>query len=298
MLFREIGKQKYIKWALLLLVLGLLFLVIFMVLVSLGFGPSKLFGKGGDCISQLDGYKKWDCMSPYFEKLVYEESVIEAMKEAIEFKEERVVADCHLFGHLIGETGLEKNNFDVGKTFSSCVHGCSDGCFHGVMERYLRNEIDPYNVVSNIQNICDSVGTDWVLKRQCFHGVGHGLLAHGYLSFQEAIDTCQIFDLEWILQCMGGVVMENMDQYLRLDLNEDDFRKVIPKICEQVESTDPFSQDCFNATALGFLYYTGYDLRRSESLCEELSNFEHVQTCKYYVIRNMLDERPSNLKGF
>ena len=71
-------------------------------------------------------------MSPYFENLVYKSSAVEAMEEAIRFKEGRVVADCHLFGHIIGETALEKNNFDVGEAFSSCIFGCSNGLLaHG-----------------------------------------------------------------------------------------------------------------------------------------------------------------------
>jgi len=295
MLFHVMSKRKCIS---LVLVFGLL-MIIFVEAAFLDLRPVSFFIKDKECLSQPDGYEKWDCMSPYFKDLVYRASVGEAMAEAIKFKEERVVADCHLFGHAIGETSLEKNNFDVGKAFSSCVHGCSDGCFHGVMEGYISNKAEPYSVVSEIQNVCDSVGTGFVLKRQCIHGMGHGLLAHGYLSFPEALDACGVFAPEWVPQCWGGVVMENMDQYLLLDLDEDDFRKVIPKICEQVESINPkLIEGCFDSVALGFLYYTDYDLRRSEDLCEELPNSLDVGICKDFIIKNVLNERPSNLKGF
>jgi len=295
MLFYAMSKRKRISF---LLVFGFL-LIIFVEAAFLDFRSVSFFIKDKECIFQPDGYKKWDCLGSYFEKLVYKTSTAEAMAEAIKLKEERVVADCHLFGHVIGETALEKQNFDAGEAFSSCVHGCSDGCFHGVMERYVRNEADPYSVVSKMQDMCDSIGTDWLRKRQCYHGVGHGLLAHGYLSFPEALEACGVFGPEWAPQCRGGAVMENMDQYLLLDINEDDFRGVIPKICGQIQSTKSgFIGDCLDSVALGFLYYTGYDLRRSEDLCEEFPNPSHVEICKGSIMSNVFRERPSGLKGF
>jgi len=124
--------------------------------------------------SAADGYKKWSCFIPYFKAITQRVSTVAAMAEAKRLEKSGAVSDCHLFSHVIGETSVERYNFDMGQAFSSCEFGCSDGCFHGVMERYVRYAADPATVISKIKNMCDSVGTDWVRKRQCIHGIGHG----------------------------------------------------------------------------------------------------------------------------
>ena len=57
-------------------------------------------------------------------------------------------------------------------------------------------------------------------------------------------------------------------------------------------------RDCLGTLGLGFLYNTGYDLQRSESLCEELLNPQHVEVCKELLPGSIMIERPSFLKGF
>jgi len=289
-------KHKYIKY--------ISFSVIFFGL--LGIVAWQLAVVQDKCSFQPDGYQKWNCLSPYFEELTNSGSTAAAMEEAIKLKEDRVVADCHLFGHVIGETALEKYDFDTGQAFSSCILGCSNGCFHGVVERFIRNEPDPYDALSKIQNMCDGIDeeNDWLSKRNCIHGVGHGLLAHEYLSLEEAIDACEVFDVDgsswsWPSFCKGGLVMEYMDQYLLLDLDESDFREMIPKVCARIEDIESeLVEVCLDVLSLGILYNTGYDLRRSEDLCEELPDPGHVETCRILLFKNVMGERPSILKGF
>lgn len=291
MLISTVMKRKYIKYIFFsVLCFGLFGIVIWELVVL-----------QDKCSFQSDGYQKWNCSRSYFEKLTNSGSTAAAMEEAIKLKNDRVVSDCHLFAHVIGETALEKYDFDTGKAFSSCIPGCSSGCHHGVLERFIRNEADPYNAISKIQNMCDGIDekNDWQSKRDCVHGMGHGLRAHDYLPLEEAIDVCEIFGSHWAYSCKGGLIMENMDQYLLLDLDEGSFREGIPKICTQIEDIAPeLMRDCLGTLGLGFLYNTGYDLQRSESLCEELLNPQHVEVCKELLPGSIMIERPSFLKGF
>jgi len=80
-----------------------------------------------------------------------------AMVEVKIFKDRKIIDDCHLNAHFIGEAGLEKHNFDAGQAFAMCEFGCVEGCFHGVMEGYIRNEADPYAVLSQMGSVCDTV---------------------------------------------------------------------------------------------------------------------------------------------
>ena len=262
-------------------------------------GKNKTFAESQEeCPVLSDGYQKWSCSRRYFEEFTNNFSVAAAMAEAIKLKEDRIVADCHLFGHVIGETALKKNDFDVAEALSSCTFGCSNGCWHGVMERFIRNEANPYNEISKTKDICESIEDGWV-KRNCVHGVGHGLLAHGYFSLVEAIDACEVFGPEWESTCVGGILMENTDRYLILNLNEEQFIEAIPEVCSQFQVEKPgLEEGCIDSLALGILYNTGYDLRRSEELCEELQNPWLVSVCIESVSRSIILERPSILQGF
>jgi len=247
-----------------------------------------------ECLHKTkDGYK-WSCFRDYFETLTSKLSVNAAMAEAIRLKNEGATSDCHLFAHYIGEDLLENDNFDLGKSFSTCVAGCTDGCFHGVMERYIRNKADLSDIASVMKNVCDSLGTSPIQKYRCVHGVGHGLFAHNYLSLKHALNVCKVFDRP--LDCYGGILMENMDQYIELDLDENSLRKIIPQVCAELESIEPnLLPTCLYDITLGLMDYTGYDIKHTEEICEELPQQEHIRSCKAYIPQVIFDQQPSNI---
>ena len=262
-----------------------------------------------ECLDKPDGYNKWVCLGPYFTRVTNEVSVRAAMAEARRFKEEKAVSDCHISAHLIGETSLKKHNFDTGKAFSSCTSGCNDGCFHGVVERYIRDEEDlSSSIASKIKNVCDGLVADPKNAKgfsgetfyRCVHGVGHGLRAHNYIPLRDAINACDAFGPDWRRVCIGGITMENVDQYLELDLDEDTLIKFIPQICDEIESLDgrilveiDIIDLCLYNVALGLMDYTGFDVERTEELCEELQLQEHINICKNYIPEVLESEQPS-----
>jgi len=229
------------------------------------------------CLSKTNEYEKWICLKPYFRALTMEVSASYAIKEAKKLKHEKIIDDCHLLSHFVGEASLEKHNFDAGKAFSSCEFGCIEGCYHGVMEGYLRYETDPRAVIPKVKNLCDNIDSpdsstkEKLLRRQCLHGIGHGLLAHDYLSMSEAVKTCRSFNDEYSEQtCLGGAMMEYMEQYLGVEENY--LVKILPGICAPVEKlNDQFALNtCIANIGVGLMFYTKHDLVRSKKMCEEL----------------------------
>jgi len=239
-----------------------------------------------ECLSQSDGYKKWSCFRPYFEAITHKISASASIIEATKFREQGIVSDCHLFAHFIGESTLEKYDFDLGKALSSCTVGdCRYGCFHGVMGRYIGYEAEPSSVSSTIKSACDGVGFDSNQRNECFHGVGHGLVAHNYLPFLDAFDACKTIDPDQIgdraFACMGGVAMERTFQYLSLDPDENQLKESIPEMCAPFESIGPeFMDMCIYNITLKLLFHTGYDIERTEELCEELEEQDDINVCK------------------
>jgi len=267
-------------------------------LLALGSATFLFFGKDlGDnlstppkeCFERSDGYKRWICLRPYFETITKKLSASAAVDEALKLKVQGAVSDCHLLAHYIGEASLVKHNFNMGEAFASCGSACIQGCQHGVMERYVRYETDLYNVVSKIKNMCDGVGSlesdnprekNFILRRQCVHGIGHGLLAHGYLPLWDAAKACLDFKEQFSRDvCIGGLTMENMNQYLGLE--ESYLRKTIPEICTPLGGLNDKAvmKMCIGNLALGLMFYTGHDFIRSEELCEELAQKDAI-ICK------------------
>lgn len=269
---------------------GILLLVLLIVVLGEGsllfadYMAKRLPKAPKECFNKESEYDKWLCFKPYFRELVDKVSPEYAMTEAKMLKEREIIDDCHLNAHFIGEAALEKYDFDVGNAFASCGFGCIEGCFHGVMERYVRYEADPYSVTSKVKNMCDTVSSpnsliESLLKSQCAHGIGHGLVAHNFLPVSDALAACR--GLDYWGRCNGGVGMEHVEQYLALEENE--LKEVLPKICKPFLELDDdpgavFS--CMDIIGLTLMWYTKHDLARSKKICEELEDPEYIEVCK------------------
>jgi hypothetical protein len=151
------------------------------------------------------------------------------------------------------------------------------------MEGYVRRAADPYTVTSKIKNMCASVSSsnqevENLLRSQCAHGIGHGLVAHDFLPVDEALVACRGIDYEG--RCMGGAIMEHIEQYLSLE--EDKLKEILPEICKPfLELDDPDAVFmCANNIGVALMWYTKHDLAFSKKLCEELETPEYIRACK------------------
>jgi len=142
--------------------------IIILVLIIATEGGLLFFGKQllsgmptfpQDCLKKPDGYDRWDCLNPYFEKFTKTVSANAALAEALELTKQGVISDCHITAHTIGRANLEKHDIDMGQAFATCGFACIQGCMHGVMERYVQEKADPYRMLGEIQSACDSVGS-------------------------------------------------------------------------------------------------------------------------------------------
>jgi len=232
------------------------------------------------CLLLADGYQKISCLGPSIAQITKKGSAQTAIDLLQNLQKEGFIPDCHLLAHVVGEANLEKYNFDSGKAFSSCSFGCIEGCFHGVMEAYVSSKVDQTQISSLIKGMCESVSSNSLLRRQCIHGVGHGLLSQNYLSLNDAINACDYFGNTFRIEtCRGGVFMENMD--LHLNFNEDYLRKILPSICSDIFelNNDDLSFTCVDAIGEGLMFYTGHNVEKSYQLCEELPSI-YVSICK------------------
>jgi hypothetical protein len=132
---------------------------------------------------------------------------------------------CHPIAHSIG-----RNTFIIDKTidksFADCNQTCHSGCYHGVMERFLRGDSDSEvhltfaELQAKIATACPPQD-DNLIRFQCLHGLGHAILYYvnpDHYDLDAALELCEVTGGpigedgdEWArASCRGGAFMENL----------------------------------------------------------------------------------------
>ncbi len=257
------------------LILIFLFLGLFLAKI---FQNSKLAYLLYTCKKEVQPYTRLRCLKSYFEHYTYAYSARDALREAQRLKKTRVIDDCHLASHYIGGATLSKNSFDIGRSFASCGKGCIEGCFHGVMEKYV--EHNGGITTEGLTHLCDSVSnSSALLRRQCIHGAGHGILGHGDTELVSAVDTCRKFASAFDIDiCLGGVFMQQMNNYSAF--SKELLIKELPHMCESLSSErdNQLMSMCTSAIGEGLMFYSGHNISESEFMCK-LLNIEYQEIC-------------------
>lgn len=235
-----------------------------------------------DCLRMKNGYSKITCLKPQLLQMVKGSNAKEALQLAHDYKEKRIIDDCHLLAHFIGEEVVKENNFDLAKSFSQCSDQCIQGCYHGVMEQYLSQTTtsDSLNQTT-LDAVCKSFVEEPLAYRQCIHGLGHGLLAHNYLPLEKALNTCELLSSEYDQQtCLGGLFMEHVDSFLTLEKSA--LEKQLSGICDPFGNSQ-YSAGCFSALGEGLMFYTGHNFAEVENYCAFLAEGRDIciESAKY-----------------
>ena len=112
--------------------------------------------------------------------------------------------DCHQNAHYAGRFAYEI--FDA-EAFQTCSAECHSGCYHGATEAYFRVH-GTADLAEDLQIICSS-SLNAFFTHQCFHGVGHGLMAFSDYELFEALANCDLIP-GGEESCYSGVYMENV----------------------------------------------------------------------------------------
>lgn len=229
-----------------------------------------------ECLEIEGASMRRQCLEPHLQALAREESAEYAVCQAARLQANGTIDDCHLLAHAIGETNLEIEHGDAGAALATCGGGCIEGCMHGVMQTFVRSlprEVD--TVGDAVYPLCDGVDSDLVYA--CVHGVGHGLRSHGFLELLDALGVCAgAPDHDWAETCMGGVLMEQVDLWLPLQL--EGLGDVLPRICADLEGDSRYPH-CVAAIGEGLMFRTGHDLTASEDLCLRLAAPDAIAEC-------------------
>jgi hypothetical protein len=111
--------------------------------------------------------------------------------------------NCHALSHIVGNSALEKYQYNVKTALSFGKETCGGGYVHGIIEHFLAQSPDPEN---EILTICETK------NEGCFHGLGHGIMILKKNDPNSSVQLCQKFtsDIQQI-RCGEGIFMELFD---------------------------------------------------------------------------------------
>ena len=238
-------------------------------------------GEVDPCLSTPKSHERVRCHRSRILEIARQESPKRAIEVAYELQTSGVIGECHLLAHAVGEELYARTPEDIPGAFASCSDKCVQGCYHGFMSRLLPARVGKDRLASTIGSLCDGVRADPITHKQCVHGIGHGLLTHGYLDRREAIGMCRTLahPLE-TNACLDGVFMENMFPYLALD--EANVVARLPDACADVIAGGDAElvARCLFEVADGLMFYTDYDLERALRMCEGLNDSNPIDICR------------------
>lgn len=208
---------------------SLRFIAILLAVVFIGFSINALTGKREEqptdlasyisnqmnICQQRDGQKT--CYRKLADDLTGKGDTLMIMTTLETASSDRtVLSGCHEISHYIGRAAFGTAG-SVSLAFGHCTPACLGGCYHGVVEAFLKNETDEGDVsdgwlLKRIPTICGS-DVSFASKREhgeCLHGVGHAGMYVTDSDLPRSLALCDgLSNTAERETCYGGVFMEN-----------------------------------------------------------------------------------------
>ena len=121
---------------------------------------------------------------------------------------------------------------------------------------------------------CDALGKGSLERRQCLHGLGHGVMHQQRSDLRAAIGQCEALGGRYeVDQCLGGLWM----QWTHFPLHEGGgaFEKQAPGLCASVRKD--LLLRCAHAVGGAAMFATGHDPVRAKAICRQLPGEQQRQ---------------------
>lgn len=207
--------------------------------------------------------------------------------------------DCHQRVHKVGRFNYELQG---SKAFTTINSECMSGYTHGVTEAFFQ-EHGTENLAANLELICQGQQSGFY-AHQCFHGVGHGLMAYNDYDLPAALQACDTLPPtgSTIESCYTGVFMENVVGAIGVDeakaaQNAQDFHTsswlssdpLFP--CNAVEVK--YKNACYVFQTSRMIQIPDFDYRKVASSCGSIEP-EYQSVCFLSMGRDVSNSLGSN----
>ena len=172
----------------------------------------------GQCGGHQHQPQKRQCYHTGLEKILQTRGTEHALAtlDTLTQQDPDVLRDAHPYTHHLGRASFAYYK-DVAEAFAHCRETFWSGCYHGVLESYLRSL--PEVRADAIAAVCTREIDAWqstFLQYQCLHGLGHGLTLYFDYQLPTALEGCDALASPWEREsCYSGVFMENVVAFLQ-----------------------------------------------------------------------------------
>lgn len=125
-----------------------------------------------------------------------------------------IYARCHEATHFLSRNEYKRTQ-SVPITYASCDSTCHGGCYHGVLEEYLKETGLPPTaeaMTPEFQKVCGTVKDHAtpLIFNECMHGLGHAAMFVTDMEIPASLTLCDaITNSDGRERCYSGIFMEN-----------------------------------------------------------------------------------------
>ena len=158
--------------------------------------------------------------------------------------------DMHLLGHVVGGILYAQDGLEGIKT---CTHDFRNACSHTIVIGLFLEQGQA--ALPQIAEACYQAPGGSGAYTMCFHGLGHGVLAHAGYNLEKAAQLCQKtgtanYNYRESAECVGGALMEMIAGIH----DKDAWAKELPNYLKTEEPLYPCSADFIPAEAKYMCY--------------------------------------------
>ncbi len=225
--------------------------------------------------------KKQQCYHTGLEKLLRTQGTEHALAILGELTQQDpdVLRDAHPYTHHLGRASFAYYQ-DVAEAFARCRETFWSGCYHGVLEGYVRSlrEIKPETIAAVCTRDIDAWQSTF-LQYQCLHGLGHGLTLYFDYQLPKALGGCDALASPWEREsCYSGVFMENVVAFLQPHHTHKDGHQSHadrPRSLLRPEDPlypctaldEPYQRACYRMQSSAILAFSQHDFTRAFEVC-------------------------------
>ena len=189
---------------------------------------------------------------------------------------------CHTLTHWIGQV-LYRRTGDAPRAFQECTGTCFGGCYHGVVEGYLKNQSGPDP--AGLAGVCDEISDHGSgLFQDCLHGLGHGMMALTGDELPQSLAICDQFTKPD--DCYLGVFMENSTSPTNPD-HPSKFLNPKDPLYPCNDLPEKYLKTCYTAQSNYFYVLSRGDWSKTIDLCLSVPT-AYQEGCVSYIGGNVI----------
>ncbi len=185
--------------------------------------------------------------------------------------------DCHERAHEIGRITYQLYGSIA---FKECSNECHSGCRHGATEAYFK-ERGTQSLEDDLNNLCNNEKNEFS-KHQCYHGVGHGLMAWANYDINHALKSCDLINsTQAQSSCYSGIFMENVVGGLNEEDGSDHYTIYLSDDyhmpCNVID--DKYVLDCYFFQSSRMAILANANFTKVSQECSKAPNEESIRYC-------------------